>query len=333
MPEDTGDSRYALPIWVGRYEVEPASGVTLTSATAMLSKDNTVQLCGDAEGVTAGATFATVPEDLRPGADVVLYVVVSGTSSKGSITGSGTVTIPERTLTGTAEVTEGARELSGTAEVSEPGRTLSGTATVTEPERELEADVSLSEPQRTLAGTASVDAPARTLTGTAAVTVPAPDEPQLVAFGDIDADGNVTAASVARVLSNVHDDTVIDGTAQVSEPERELSGTVSVSEPSRTLTGTASVNEPQRQLNGTTSVEATARTLDGTVTVSAPQRELSGTASVSEPEQVIPVSVTAEVDIPVVAVLTIGTDGSMVCSESGTVHLNGFSYHINDRYY
>lgn len=34
-----------------------------------------------------------------------------------------------------------------------------------------------------------------------------------------------------------------------------------------------------------------------------------------------------------VGVLTVGTDGTLTCSEGGTVHLDGFSYHICDRWY
>lgn len=78
MSEDTGDPRFASPIWSGRYEVTPAEGVTLSSATVMLTKANQCQLCGDAEGVTAATAFATMPEECRPTHQLMLPVCTGG---------------------------------------------------------------------------------------------------------------------------------------------------------------------------------------------------------------------------------------------------------------
>lgn len=81
MP-DTGTPRFAAPIWEGRYEVTPSAGVTLSSTTVMLTKANYCQLCGDAEGVTAGVAFATLPEECRPERVLHLPVCVGGSGSE-----------------------------------------------------------------------------------------------------------------------------------------------------------------------------------------------------------------------------------------------------------
>lgn len=91
MP-DTGEPRFAAPIWEGRYEVTPAEGVTLSSTTVMLTKANVCQLCGDAEGVTAGTPFATLPEECRPARALHLPVCVGGSGSE-AVSLEGTVTI------------------------------------------------------------------------------------------------------------------------------------------------------------------------------------------------------------------------------------------------
>lgn len=78
---DTGDSRLAAPIWVGRYELEKADGVMLDNAGVMLSKQQIVQLLGNASQVTAGSVFATLPSECRPDSEVMLPVVVTGTAS------------------------------------------------------------------------------------------------------------------------------------------------------------------------------------------------------------------------------------------------------------
>ena len=36
---------------------------------------------------------------------------------------------------------------------------------------------------------------------------------------------------------------------------------------------------------------------------------------------------------PSLAFVTVGTNGELTCSSGGLVHLNGVSYHVNDRYY
>ena len=105
---DTGDPRLAAPIWVGRYEIEAADGVTLDNAGVMLSKQQIVQLLGNASPVTAGSVFATLPSECRPGSEVMLPVVVTGsepTEQEVTVTvtgGTASVDIPA--LSGTAEV-------------------------------------------------------------------------------------------------------------------------------------------------------------------------------------------------------------------------------------
>lgn len=78
---DTGDPRFANPIWQGRYEASPAEGVTMRSTAIMLSNDNTVQFCGDAMGVTANVPAFTVPEECRPASEIAMPVVVDATTS------------------------------------------------------------------------------------------------------------------------------------------------------------------------------------------------------------------------------------------------------------
>lgn len=105
---DTGDPRLAAPIWVGRYEITPADGVTLDNAGVMLSKQQIVQLLGNASPVTAGSVFAILPSECRPDSEVMLPIVVTGsTSSEQEVTvnvkgGTATVDIPA--LSGSAKV-------------------------------------------------------------------------------------------------------------------------------------------------------------------------------------------------------------------------------------
>lgn len=105
MPDD-GDPRLAAPIWVGRYELVPATGVDVTNATVMLSKQNMVQFLGDASGVTSGKTFATLPEECCPDETIMVPVVVEGASgietsvSVNATAGELNLTIPS--LSGTA---------------------------------------------------------------------------------------------------------------------------------------------------------------------------------------------------------------------------------------
>lgn len=84
MP-DTGDPNRAAPIWAGRYEVTPAAGVTFSSPTVMLTKANQCQLCGDAEGVTAGVVFATLPVECRPARVLHLPVCVTSEGDEVSV--------------------------------------------------------------------------------------------------------------------------------------------------------------------------------------------------------------------------------------------------------
>lgn len=78
---DTGDPRFANPIWQGRYEASPAEGVTMRSPAIMLSNDNTVQFCGDAMGVKANDPAFTVPEECRPASEIAVPVAVESTRS------------------------------------------------------------------------------------------------------------------------------------------------------------------------------------------------------------------------------------------------------------
>ena len=75
---DTGNPRFATPIWQGRYQLSPASGVTFTSDVVMLANDNTVQFLGDASEVVAGVPFATMPDGCYPQAPVTFPVCVEG---------------------------------------------------------------------------------------------------------------------------------------------------------------------------------------------------------------------------------------------------------------
>ena len=105
---DTGDPRLAAPIWVGRYVIEAADGVTLDNAGVMLSKQNMVQFLGDASGVTANQTFATLPEECRPDETVMLPVVVEGAGGieqQVSLTATGgSISVPIPALSGSASV-------------------------------------------------------------------------------------------------------------------------------------------------------------------------------------------------------------------------------------
>lgn len=84
MP-DTGNPRFATPIWQGRYQLSPASGVTFTSDVVMLANDNTVQFLGDASGVVAGVKFATMPDGCYPQAPVTFPVCVEGEATYVSV--------------------------------------------------------------------------------------------------------------------------------------------------------------------------------------------------------------------------------------------------------
>lgn len=216
---DTGDPRFAAPIWTGRYEVTPAEGVTLSSTTVMLTKANQCQLCGDAEGVVAGEVFATLPDECWPARVLHLPVCVGGSGSE-SVSLEGTVTIGGQTASGT---------------VSVPGQT---------------AEV--------------------TLTSEAGSQTP------MLVSGEFDAEGELVSAYSMNIVNN-------------TSPF--------------TMTGDVDVAEVQ------------------------------GTASVEIAEQEVPVIVSGTIATGGLATLTIGTDGTMTCSSGGTVYLDGFSYHICDRWY
>lgn len=80
MP-DTGDPRFAAPIWEGRFELTPSEGVTFANQTVMLSKSLDVQFTSDAEGVVAGSVLATLPSECRPLDEIHLPVVVEAIST------------------------------------------------------------------------------------------------------------------------------------------------------------------------------------------------------------------------------------------------------------
>lgn len=242
---DTGDPRFAAPIWEGRYEVTPAEGVTLSSTTVMLTKANQCQLCGDADGVTAGVSFATLPEECRPERTLHLPVCVGGSGSE-SVSLEGTMTIAGQTATGT---------------VSVPGQTASGT----------------------------VEVQSSTATGTASLSSEAGSQTPMLVSGEFNEEGELVSAYSMNVVNNTS--------------PLELSGDVSVTVPSQSVAVSVTVPESQ------------------------------GEASVEIAEQEVPVTVSGTIVTGGLATLTIGTDGTMSCSSGGTVYLDGFSYHICDRWY
>ena len=264
---DTGDPRFAAPIWTGRYEVTPAEGVTLSSTTVMLTKANVCQLCGDAEGVTAGTPFATLPEECRPARALHLPVCVGGSGSE-AVSLEGTVTIAGQTATGT---------------VSVPGQT---------------ANVELTVPEREASGSASVQE--ASASGSATLTSDAGSQTPMLVSGEFNAEGELVSAYSLNVVNNTSPLTM-SGDVAVTVPSQ--SAEVSVTVPSSELTGTVAVAE----------VEAT--------------------ASVEIAEQEVPVTVSGNIATGGLATLTIGADGAMTCSSGGTVYLDGFSYHICDRWY
>lgn len=264
---DTGDPRFAAPIWEGRYEVTPAEGVTLSSTTVMLTKANQCQLCGDAEGVTAGTAFATLPEACRPERVLHLPVCVGGSGSE-SVSLEGTVTIAGQTATGT---------------VSVPGQTV---------------DVSLTVPEREASGSASVQE--ASVTGTATLTSEAGSQTPMLVSGEFNEEGELVSAYSMNIVNN-------------TTP--------------LTMTGDVDMTVPSQSAE--VSVRVASTEVQGSVDVA----EVQGSASVEIGEQEVPVTVSGTIATGGLATLTIGTDGTMTCSSGGTVYLDGFSYHICDRWY
>lgn len=264
---DVGDPRFATPSWQGRYEVTPAEGVTLSSPTVMLTKTNDCQLCGDAEGVVEGVTFATLPEACRPARELRLPVCVSG---------AGTETV---SLEGTVEL----GEQSATGEVTVPSQQVS---------------VSLPIPESTGSGTLSL--PETEATGTANLSSESGTQFPMLVSGEFDEQGELVSAYSMQVVNNTSPLTV-SGEVSVTVPEQSVD--VEVSVPGTTVEGTASLSPA------------------------------TGETSVTIPAQQLPVTVSGTIATGGLATLTIGVDGSMTCSSGGTVHLDGFSYHICDRWY
>ena len=264
---DNGEPRFAAPIWEGKYEVTPAEGVTLSSTTVMLTKANQCQLCGDAEGVSAGVPFATLPEECRPARALHLPVCVGGSGSE-SVSLEGTVTIAGQTATGT---------------VSVPGQT---------------ADVALTAPEREASGSASVQE--ASASGSATITSDTGSQTPMLVSGEFNAEGELVSAYTLDIVNNTSPLT--------------MTGDVAVTVPSQSVS--VSVTVPSTEVSGTVAVA-----------------EVEGTTSVEIAEQEVPVTVSGTIATGGLATLTIGTDGSMTCSSGGTVYLDGFSYHICDRWY
>lgn len=286
---DTGDPRFAAPIWEGRYEVTPSAGITLSSTTVMLTKANQCQLCGDAEGVKAGVPFATLPEECRPARELHLPVCVGGSGSE-AVSLEGTVTIAGQTATGT---------------VSVPGQTADVTLTV--PEQEISGTATVSK--KTAKGTASV----KSSNGTGSVTLSSEagsDRPMLVS-GEFDKSGKLVSAYTMQIVNNTSPLT-ISGDVEVTVPAQSASASVTVPAQSAPVSATV----PQ-----------------ATVTGQVETKDTEGTATVEIAEQKVPVTVSGNIATGGLATLTIGTDGTMSCSSGGTVYLDGFSYHICDRWY
>lgn len=264
---DIGDPRFAAPSWVGRYEVTPAEGVTLSSPTVMLTKTNDCQLCGDAEGVVEGVPFATLPETCRPARELRLPVCVSGGSSE-TVSLEGTVELGEQSATG--EVTVPAQQVAVTLPIPES----TGSGTLSLPETEA--------------------------TGTAELSSSGDAQFPLLVSGEFDEQGELVSAYSMQVVNNTAPLTV-SGEVNVTVPGQDV--VVEVSVPGATVEGTASLSS------------------------------VSGETSVTIPAQQLPVTVSGTIATGGLATLTIGIDGSMTCSSGGTVHLDGFSYHICARWY
>lgn len=264
---DIGDPRFATPSWVGRYEVTPAEGVTLSSPTVMLTKTNDCQLCGDAEGVVKGVPFAVLPDACRPARELRLPVCVSGTGSE-TVSLEGTVELGEQSATG---------------EVTVPSQ---------------QASVSLSIPESTGSGTLSI--PEAEASGTASLTSSEGTQYPMLVSGEFDEQGELVSAYSMQVVNNTSPLTM-SGEVSVTVPGQDVD--VEVSVPGATVEGTASLSE------------------------------VTGSTQVTIPAQQLPVTVSGTIATGGLATLTIGTDGTMMCSSGGTVHLDGFSYHICDRWY
>ena len=266
MP-DVGDPRFATPTWVGRYEVAPSEGVTFSSTTVMLTKANQCQLCGDAEGVSAGVVFATLPEECRPARELRLPVCVSGGASE-TVSLEGTVELGEQSATG---------------EVTVPSQQVS---------------VSLTIPDSTGSGTLSL--PEAEASGSASLTSSEGAQCPMLVSGEFDEQGELVSAYSMQVVNNTSPLTM-SGEVSVTVPGQDVD--VEVSVPGATVEGTASLSE------------------------------VSGSTQVTMPAQQLPVTVSGAIATGGLATLTIGIDGTMTCSSGGTTHLDGFSYHICDRWY
>lgn len=238
MPDaDTGDPRQRYIIWDGVYQMEVASGVTMTNPTVMLSKQLMVQLTGDAEGVTAGEVFATLPSECLPDHEIMLPVVVEGTGA--------------RTIGATFE-TSGAA--TATAEFSPSDPHVSATFEVTGSE-----GVPVSVTQG--AATASATVPASKATGSIEVSR---DVAPMVFVG-YDESGVPSSAYSAELVNNTEGSVSFEADV----PERSVDVTVDVPTPTATVDvpsseGTIDVKIPN--MTGDVSIES-GLTLSGTIEI------------------------------------------------------------------
>lgn len=322
MPEaDTGAPRFAQPIWVGRYELEPASGVTFDNATVMLSKQLMVQLTGDAENVTAGEVFATLPSECLPDHTIMLPVVVEGSGTR---TVGATFETSGAAATATAEFSPSDPHVSATFEVS-------GSEGVPVSVTQGAATASATVPERTATGTATV--PDTTGTGTA--TVPASkatgsievsrDVAPMVFVG-YDESGVPDSAYSADLVNNTEGSVGFE--ADVPEASIPLSVTIPES------SATVSVSVPETQLDVTVDLPTPTATVDvppsqGTVEMEIPT--MTGDVLI---ESGLSLSGTVEIEATSeIGILTVTPVGEMKCNMGGTVHLNGINFHLCSNYY
>lgn len=366
MPEtDTGAPRFAQPIWTGRYELEPASGVTFNNVTVMLSKQLMVQLTGDAENVTAGEVFATLPSECLPDHTVMLPVVCEG---EGSSSVTATFETRGAAAKATAEFMPSEPSLTGTfeiaAQVDLPVTMEQGAATATASVPETEATGSVTIDASEATGTVTV--PAGTATGTA--TVPASTGTGTATVPASKASGSIDVSrDVAPMVFVGYDENGVPNSAYSADLVNNSEGEVtfeadvpsasvplSVSVPAKSAPVSVSVAE--RSVSATLDVPA--QTKD--VTVSVPARDVDVSVSVPKPTGTVDVprsSGTVSVDVPImsgevsidsglmlegtidipttssIAILTVSPVGEMKCDMSGTVHLNGISFHLCANYY
>lgn len=330
---DSGDPRFAAPIWEGRYEVTPAEGVTLSSSTVMLTKANQCQLCGDAENVTAGEVFATLPEECRPARVLHLPVCVGGSGSE-TVSLEGKVTIAGQTATGEVDVPG----QTASVELTIPQRNASGNADV----KSVSASGNVTIDKSSATGTATVNKATGTGTvavkqsegsGTVNLSSEAGSDLPLIVSGEFDDSGELVNAYTLQVVNNTSP-LSLSGNVDVTVPGQSID--VEVAVPAQSARVNVTIPEHSADIQMT----VPAQTADVDVTVPSSNvtgkvevADVKGTASVEIAEQEVPVTVSGTIATGGLATLTIGSDGTMVCSSGGTIYLDGFSYHICGRWY